>query len=128
MESVPDPIAESAGLPYQESRGRLMERLAVHQQLGVDLRAPGRDVAALRCRGVPVEQHLGQLEDRLLRLGFITGKDTGGRARVETESPAHTEVEAGDDLPESARRDSNARPLAPERRPGHQPPPEGAKS
>ncbi len=34
----------------------------------------------------------------------------------ETESPASTKVKAGEDVPECARRDSNARPLAPEGR------------
>jgi hypothetical protein len=33
---------------------------------------------------------------------------------VGTETPAPNEVEAGDEVPEWARRDSNARPLAPE--------------
>ena len=47
---------------------------------------------------------------------------------LDTETPARTEVQAGDDVPEWARRDSNARPLAPERRPDRQPPPEGADS
>jgi hypothetical protein len=59
-----------------------------------------------------------QLGDRLRRLGLVTGKDTGGGAGPGTETPASTEVEAGEDVPEWARRDSNARPLAPE---GHPP-------
>jgi hypothetical protein len=61
-----------------------------------------------------VEQHLEQLGDRLRRLGFGTGKDTGRGLGEGTETPASTEVSAGEDLPEWARRDSNARPLAPE--------------
>jgi integrase len=61
-----------------------------------------------------VAQHLEKLGDRLRRLGFVTGNVTGGEARLETETPADTEVSAGEDLPEWARRDSNARPLAPE--------------
>ena len=36
------------------------------------------------------------------------------QGEIENSSPAHTEVQAGDDVPEWARRDSNARPLAPE--------------
>jgi hypothetical protein len=61
-----------------------------------------------------LEQHLDQLSDRVRRLGFVTGKDTSRWAGRGTETPAPTEVEAGEDLPEWARRDSNARPLAPE--------------
>jgi integrase len=61
-----------------------------------------------------VAQHLEQLGDRLRRLGFVTGNVTGGGAGEGRETPAPTEVEAGEDLPEWARRDSNARPLAPE--------------
>jgi hypothetical protein len=61
-----------------------------------------------------VVQHLDKLADRLRKLGFVTGNVTGGVAMLETESPASTEVQAGDDVPEWARRDSNARPLAPE--------------
>jgi hypothetical protein len=59
-------------------------------------------------------QHLEQLGDRLRRLGFVTGNVTGGGVGQGTEIPAPTEVEAGEELPEWARRDSNARPLAPE--------------
>jgi len=59
--------------------------------------------------------------------GFVTGNVTGGVGQG-TETPAPTEVEAGEAVPEWARRDSNARPLAPERRPDRQPPPEGADS
>ena len=61
-----------------------------------------------------VEQHLEQLGDRARRLGFVTGNVTGSGAGEGTETPASTEVEAGAELPEWARRDSNARPLAPE--------------
>ena len=61
-----------------------------------------------------VAQHLDKLGDRLRKLGFVTGNVTGGAGLLETESPAGTEVQAGDDVPEWARRDSNARPLAPE--------------
>ena len=47
-------------------------------------------------------------------VGFGTTIDTTERAGVENDTPAQTEVEAGEDVPEWARRDSNARPLAPE--------------
>ena len=61
-----------------------------------------------------VEQHLEALKDRvgLVRVG--TTIDTAGRAGNHTKTPANTEVQAGDNVPEWARRDSNARPLAPE--------------
>jgi len=74
-----------------------------------------------------VAQHLDKLADRLRKLGFVTGNVTGGVAMLETESPARTEVQAGNDVPEWARRDSNARPLAPERRPPRRGPPNGAE-
>ena len=61
-----------------------------------------------------LEQHLEALKDRLGRVGFGTTNDTTGRAGERNETPAPTEAEAGEDLPEWARRDSNARPLAPE--------------
>jgi hypothetical protein len=61
-----------------------------------------------------VAQHLDKLGERLRRLGFVTGNVTGGEGLLDKESPAGTEVSAGDELPEWARRDSNARPLAPE--------------
>ena len=60
-----------------------------------------------------VEQHLERLGDRLQRLGLVgpsvTGNVTGGVRSVETKSPAPTEVEAGEELPESGRPDSNRR-------------------
>ena len=62
----------------------------------------------------PTAQHLERLGDRLRRLGFVTGNAIGGGVGRGTEIPAPTEVEAGEGLPEWARRDSNARPLAPE--------------
>jgi integrase len=61
-----------------------------------------------------VEQHFERLGNQLIRLGFDTNIGTNPQAGLGTESPAPTEVEAGEDLPEWARRDSNARPLAPE--------------
>jgi integrase len=60
-----------------------------------------------------VAQHLDKLGERLRRLGFVTGNVTGGEALLDKGNPAGTEVSAGDELPEWARRDSNARPLAP---------------
>jgi hypothetical protein len=61
-----------------------------------------------------VEQHFERLGDQLVRLGYdITRVIKRGTAGA-NETPAHTEVQAGDNLPEWARRDSNARPLAPE--------------
>jgi hypothetical protein len=67
-------------------------------------------LGATRHRSGVVEYRLEQLGDRSRRLGFVTGSGVG----EETNAPAPTEVEAGEDLPEWARRDSNARPLAPE--------------
>ncbi len=61
-----------------------------------------------------VEQHFERLGDQLVRLGFdITSVITEGTAGA-NETPAITQREAGEDVPEWARRDSNARPLAPE--------------
>ena len=63
------------------------------------------------------QQHFERLGDRLIRLGFdITSVVTEGMEQTR-ETPAGTEVQAGEVLPEWARRDSNARPLAPEGRP-----------
>ena len=60
------------------------------------------------------EQHFERLGDQLVRLGYdITSVIKTGAAGA-NKTPAPTEVEAGEDLPEWARRDSNARPLAPE--------------
>jgi hypothetical protein len=75
-----------------------------------------------------LEQHLEALKDRLGKVGFVTRNVTAERAGDENEPPASTDVQAGAKLPEWARRDSNARPLAPERRPGRQRPPAGADS
>jgi hypothetical protein len=61
-----------------------------------------------------LEQHLEALKDRLGLVGFGTTIDMTERAGEATETPASTEVEAGEHVPEWARRDSNARPLAPE--------------
>jgi hypothetical protein len=61
-----------------------------------------------------VEQHFERLGDQLRRLGFVITPDIKRGAEVDTENPASTEVPTGKVLPEWARRDSNARPLAPE--------------
>jgi hypothetical protein len=61
-----------------------------------------------------LEQHYARLGDQLVRLGFDIKSVIKGRAGEARESPAITQGEAGEDLPEWARRDSNARPLAPE--------------
>jgi len=54
-----------------------------------------------------LEQHVDQLGDRVRRLGIA-------RQCREENPPPRPKVEAGDHVPEWARRDSNARPLAPE--------------
>jgi hypothetical protein len=59
-----------------------------------------------------IEQHPEALKDPLGGSGLLPGYR--GEGREENETPADTEVRAGDDVPEWARRDSNARPLAPE--------------
>jgi integrase len=60
-----------------------------------------------------VEQHLERLGDRLQRLGlagsFVTGNVTASGRTDGTKNPADTEVEAGEELPESGRPDSNRR-------------------
>jgi hypothetical protein len=61
-----------------------------------------------------IEQHLEALKDRLGNVGFVTGNVTTEDAGARNEEPRDTEVSTGDDPPEWARRDSNARPLAPE--------------
>ena len=61
-----------------------------------------------------IEQHLEALKDRLGSLGFVTQNVTAEGVRTGNEEPRDTEVSTGEDLPEWARRDSNARPLAPE--------------
>jgi hypothetical protein len=61
-----------------------------------------------------LEQQLEALKDRLGLVGFGTTIDTAGRAGEVNETPAITQSEAGGNVPEWARRDSNARPLAPE--------------
>jgi len=61
-----------------------------------------------------IEQHQEALKDRLGFLGSGTTKDTTGRAEGEDGTPASMDLPAGEGVPEWARRDSNARPLAPE--------------
>jgi hypothetical protein len=61
-----------------------------------------------------IEQHLESLKDRLGNVGFVTRNVTRAGAGDRNEEPRDTEVSTGEDLPEWARRDSNARPLAPE--------------
>ena len=61
-----------------------------------------------------VEQHFERLGNQLIRLGFDTKIGTNPGRRDVSRTPAPTEVEAGAQVPEWARRDSNARPLAPE--------------
>jgi hypothetical protein len=61
-----------------------------------------------------IEQHLAALKDRLGNVGFVTRNVTREMAGQGNEAPRDTEVSSGEDLPEWARRDSNARPLAPE--------------
>ena len=60
-----------------------------------------------------IEQHLERLGNRLQRLGlqgpFVPGNVTAAEHSAETTSPAPTEVEAGEELPESGRPDSNRR-------------------
>jgi hypothetical protein len=61
-----------------------------------------------------VEQHFERLGDQLVRLGFVINSVITEGTAGPNESPASTDVQAGEDVPEWARRDSNARPLAPE--------------
>ncbi len=60
------------------------------------------------------EQHFERLGDQLHRIGFVITSDIKDGAGKGKEEPRDTEVSTGEDLPEWARRDSNARPLAPE--------------
>jgi integrase len=62
-----------------------------------------------------VEQHYDRLGDQLIRLGFVTGNVTGGGLDAENEKTRASVTDGGDESSsEWARRDSNARPLAPE--------------
>jgi hypothetical protein len=61
-----------------------------------------------------IEQHEKALKDRLGALGFVTRNVTREGQAEENETPASMDLPTGEELPEWARRDSNARPLAPE--------------
>ncbi len=61
-----------------------------------------------------LEQHLEALKARLGLVGLAPRRTPQRGAGEETEAPANMDLQAGEDLPEWARRDSNARPLAPE--------------
>jgi hypothetical protein len=47
-----------------------------------------------------LEQHLEALKDRLGKVGFVTRNVTAERAEDENETPASTDVQAGEDVPE----------------------------
>jgi len=64
-----------------------------------------------------IEQHEEALKDRLGALGFVTRNVTRETLVEDNKEPASMDLQAGEDIPEWARRDSNARPLAPEGRP-----------
>jgi hypothetical protein len=76
---------------------------------------PNLGEARLRAVAVEyrVDKHFERLGDRLKRLGligpFVIGNVTAAGAAAGTQHPAPTEVEAGEDLPESGRPDSNRR-------------------
>jgi hypothetical protein len=55
-----------------------------------------------------------RLGDQLRRLWFVITSDIKEGAAEGKEDPRDTEASTGTELPEWARRDSNARPLAPE--------------
>ncbi|MEZ0334927.1 MAG: tyrosine-type recombinase/integrase, partial [Gemmatimonadales bacterium] len=61
-----------------------------------------------------VEQHFERLGDQLRRLGFVITPDIRRGTGMGIEEPRGSKVQAGESVPEWARRDSNARPLAPE--------------
>ena len=67
-----------------------------------------------------VEQHLEALKDKFGALGFVTRNVTRRGAGEDNEAPAGMDLQAGEDVPEWARRRVpvdgrvNARPLAPE--------------
>jgi hypothetical protein len=78
------------------------------------LLALGHRAAPVRVVELLAEQTFERLGDQIVRLGYdITSVIRTGTVGA-NETPAPTEVEAGEDLPEWARRDSNARLLAPE--------------
>jgi integrase len=61
-----------------------------------------------------VEQHYERLGDQLVRLGFVINPVINPALEPGSETPASMDLQAGERVPEWARRDSNARPLAPE--------------
>jgi integrase len=61
-----------------------------------------------------VEQHFDRLGDQLIRLAPDTKIVTNLGVKPANEIPASMDVQTGEEVPEWARRDSNARPLAPE--------------
>ena len=61
-----------------------------------------------------VEQHYDRLGDQLMRLGFVMNPVINPAPIEASETPISMDLQAGEDVPEWARRDSNARPLAPE--------------
>jgi len=61
-----------------------------------------------------VEQHFERLGDQLIRLGFVINPVINPELERASETPASMDLQAGEEVPEWARRDSNARPLAPE--------------
>ena len=114
----PDPAGESS----RRDRGAPVSVYTVARELGHGSEEMVRRVYAhlgkVRHRSEVVEfrleQHLEALKDRLGLVGFGTTNDTTERAGARNEEARDTEVSTGDNLPEWARRDSNARPLAPE--------------
>jgi hypothetical protein len=91
--------------PYMRPLPARIEPHVLWQRLGLYRRVvPLEDTGPRRALGL---------------VAFGTTNDTTKRGREKNEAPAHTEMQAGEDVPEWARRDSNARPLAPERRPDH---------
>jgi hypothetical protein len=59
-----------------------------------------------------VERHFERLGGELVRLGFDTKIGTNPQAGTEKRSPRSHRSASGEDVPEWARHDSNARPLA----------------
>jgi integrase len=99
-------------------RGAPVSLYVVSRELGHGSEEMYSHLGAVRHRSevveYRVERHYERLGDQLIRLAFdITSviKQPSAEAK---EDPRDTQVSAGEDLPEWARRDSNARPLAPE--------------
>ncbi len=61
-----------------------------------------------------LDQHVEVLKDRLGALGFVTVNATRREGQEKKEAPASKHLQTEEEVPEWARRDSNARPLAPE--------------